>query len=136
MHHFQKLADEGLEHAYIHLYLRNSDGFDIRARMFSPFDGPLEDLATGSTNCALVTLLSHYNEEPNGHFSWHIAQGVKMGRPSLLETRTEKKDGAVVKVWIGGSARSSLKGLLRCSNIHPAVFIKDGLACLTPGFAC
>ena len=25
-----------------------------------------------------------------------------MGRPSVLDARTEKRDGAVVNVWIGG----------------------------------
>jgi len=27
-----------------------------------------------------------------------------MGRPSVLEARTEKRDGTVVNVWIGGES--------------------------------
>ena len=27
-----------------------------------------------------------------------------MGRPSVLEARTEKRDGEVVNVWIGGDS--------------------------------
>ena len=31
-----------------------------------------------------------------------IAQGVEMGRPSLLQARAEKKAGEVLSTWIGG----------------------------------
>lgn len=99
---FESLLAEGVEPPYVHVYVKTSDDFDIRARMFSPLDGILEDPATGSANCALVGLLSHYNEAASGSFSWRIAQGVEMGRPSVLDARTEKRDSAVVKVWIGG----------------------------------
>jgi trans-2,3-dihydro-3-hydroxyanthranilate isomerase len=99
---FEGLVAQGVESPDVHLYVKTSDGFDIRARMFSPMDGIPEDPATGSANCALVGLLSHYNEAANATFHWRIAQGVEMGRPSVLEARTEKKDGVVVNVWIGG----------------------------------
>jgi trans-2,3-dihydro-3-hydroxyanthranilate isomerase len=36
-------------------------------------------------------------------FSWRIAQGVEMGRPSTLIARTEKKAGVVTGTWIGGA---------------------------------
>jgi len=49
-------------------------------------------------------LLSHLDEAPDGAFAWRIAQGVEMGRPSVLEARTEKRDGAVVNVWVGGDS--------------------------------
>ena len=49
-------------------------------------------------------MLSHLDEAAGGAFSWRIAQGVEMGRPSVLEARTEKRDGAVVDVWIGGES--------------------------------
>jgi trans-2,3-dihydro-3-hydroxyanthranilate isomerase len=99
---FERLVAEGLEPPYIHLYVKSEDAFDIRARMFAPFDGPPEDPATGSANCALVALLSHLNRAPGDDFRWRIAQGVEMGRPSVLEARTEKRAGEVVSVWIGG----------------------------------
>ena len=67
-------------------------------------DGILEDPATGSANCALVALLSFYNNVPNGTFNWRIAQGVEMGRPSVLDARTEKKDGEVKACGSAGSA--------------------------------
>ena len=87
----------------IHLYTRTADEFDIRARMFAPLDGVPEDPATGSANCALVGLLSQYNEVSDGTFRWRIGQGVEMGRPSVLEARTEKRAGSVVSIRIGGA---------------------------------
>jgi trans-2,3-dihydro-3-hydroxyanthranilate isomerase len=99
---FESLAAEGIGPPFVHLYVRTADGFDIRTRMFAPLDGIIEDPATGSANCALAGLLSHLDEAPDGTFAWRIAQGVEMGRPSDLEARTEKRDGAVVNVWIGG----------------------------------
>lgn len=88
----------------IHLYVHSGDEFDIRARMFAPLDGVPEDPATGSANCALAGLLSFYNEKPDGGFYWRIAQGVEMGRPSVLEARAEKRGGAVEGIWIGGAS--------------------------------
>jgi trans-2,3-dihydro-3-hydroxyanthranilate isomerase len=88
----------------VHLYVKSGDEFDIRARMFAPFDGVPEDPATGSANCALAGLLSHYSPVANGSFQWRIAQGVEMGRPSVLYARAEKKDGVVVATRIGGTS--------------------------------
>lgn len=72
--------------------------------MFAPGDRVPEDPATGSANCALVSLLSQLDEAKDGAFAYRIAQGVEMGRPSVLEARTEKRDGVVSGVWIGGSS--------------------------------
>jgi trans-2,3-dihydro-3-hydroxyanthranilate isomerase len=109
---FEDLLGQGIDPAYVHLYVRDSDGFDVRARVFTPLDGPPEDPATGSANCALVALLSHNNGEPHGSFHWRIAQGVEMGRPSVLEARTVKRDGVVVNVWIGGECVLVSEGLI------------------------
>jgi trans-2,3-dihydro-3-hydroxyanthranilate isomerase len=57
-------------------------------------------------------LLSHIDEAAGGTFSWRIAQGVEMGRPSVLEARTEKRDGEVVNVWIGGESVMVSEGLI------------------------
>ena len=96
----------------IHLYVRSDDEFDIRARMFAPFDGVPEDPATGSANCALAGLLAHCDPAESGKFAWRIAQGVEMGRPSLLEARAEKMDGKVVSTWIGGSCVLVSEGVI------------------------
>ncbi len=99
---FERIADQGVM-PDIHLYVRSDDEFDIRARMFAPLDGVPEDPATGSANCALAGLLAHYHESTSGHFEWRIAQGVEMGRPSLLQARAEKTANKVLSTWIGGS---------------------------------
>ncbi len=88
----------------IHLYVRSKDEFDLRVRMFAPLDGVPEDPATGSANCALAGLLGFYDEKPDASFRWRIAQGVEMGRPSVLEARAEKRAGTVEGIWIGGAS--------------------------------
>ncbi len=88
----------------VHLYVRSGDEFDIRARMFAPLDGVPEDPATGSANCALAALLGHCDPRDDGDFGWRIAQGVEMGRPSILAARARKKGGTVVGAWIGGTS--------------------------------
>lgn len=88
----------------IHVYTRSEDtDCDIRARVFAPLMGVPEDPATGSANCALAGLLSHYAERSQGVFDWCIVQGVELGRPSLLEARAEKRAGVVTDTWIGGA---------------------------------
>jgi trans-2,3-dihydro-3-hydroxyanthranilate isomerase len=109
---FEGLAAEGIDPPFVHLYTRVSDDFDLRARMFAPLDGIPEDPATGSANCALAGLLSQIDPAADATFSWRIAQGVEMGRPSVLEARTEKRAGAVVNVWIGGDSVLVSEGFL------------------------
>jgi trans-2,3-dihydro-3-hydroxyanthranilate isomerase len=96
----------------IHLYTHSGDDFSMRARMFAPLDGVAEDPATGSANCALAALLTVKSPELSGSFAWRIAQGVEMGRPSVLEARTEKRDGSVVGTWIGGNAVLVSEGII------------------------
>ena len=88
----------------MHLYVRTGDDFDIRARMFAPFDGVPEDPATGSANCALAALLAGYDPAPTGSYRWRVAQGVEMGRPSVLEVSAEKRDGEVIEARVGGTS--------------------------------
>jgi trans-2,3-dihydro-3-hydroxyanthranilate isomerase len=96
----------------IHLYVRSGDEFDLRARMFAPMDGVPEDPATGSANCALAAFLSSLDATPAGEFQFRIAQGVEMGRPSVLEARAKKRDGVVVGAWIGGSCVAFAEGFI------------------------
>ncbi len=93
------LAEELVEFI-VHVYVRSEDDFDIRARVFVP---NFEDPATGAANCALAGLLAHHDPRPSGDFAWRIAQGVEMGRPSVLHTRATKQDGVVTATYVGGS---------------------------------
>jgi len=97
----------------IHLFVRGEDEFDVRARMFAPLDGVPEDPATGSANCALAGLLAHRESSPEGAFAWRIAQGVEMGRPSVLEARARKESGSVSGTWIGGRCALVADGEIR-----------------------
>jgi len=99
--------------ADIHLYVRSGDDFDLRARMFAPRDGVPEDPATGSANVALAAALAHFDAKRDGSYRWRIAQGVEMGRPSVLEARVEKKGGAVVEAKIGGTSVLVAEGMIQ-----------------------
>lgn len=90
----------------VHLHVRSEDEFDLRAWMFAPLAGVPEDPATGSAACALAGLLAHRAAETDGTavetMRWRIAQGVEMGRPSVLEARAERRDGAILTTAVGG----------------------------------
>jgi trans-2,3-dihydro-3-hydroxyanthranilate isomerase len=91
----------------VFVYVRNGAApgdFDVRARMFAPLDGVPEDPATGSASCALAGLLAKHDPRPSGEIRYRIAQGVEMGRPSVLEARVAKKDGEVGEIRIGGDS--------------------------------
>ncbi len=110
---FEPLLAMGLPTPYLLVYARTSDGFDIRQRMFAPTEGIPEDPATGSAACALAGLLGHLSAAANGAFSWRIAQGAEIGRPSVLEARAEKRDGEVINVWVGGESVLVSEGTIR-----------------------
>jgi trans-2,3-dihydro-3-hydroxyanthranilate isomerase len=79
--------------------------------MFSPLDGIVEDPATGSAAAATIALLAELRSESDSEISWRIEQGVEMGRPSLISGRTEKRNGAVTAVHIGGFAVQVMSGV-------------------------
>ena len=97
----------------IHLYVRDgAEGIDIRARMFAPLHGVAEDPATGSANVALVGLLASLRPEADLSLAVRIAQGVEMGRPSLLDASAEKRGGTVVETRIGGRCVAMMAGTI------------------------
>jgi len=96
----------------VHLYTRSGDEFDMQARMFAPFDGVPEDPRYWRANCALAGLLSHYEAATDGTTSWRIAQGMEMGRPSVLEASAEKRGGVVVVTRVGGASVLVSEGII------------------------
>jgi len=97
----------------LHLYVHTGhDGADIQARMFAPAHGIAEDSATGSANVALIGLLAALAPEPDLRLEKKIAQGVDMGRPSLLEASAEKQHGKVTATYIGGTCVAVMQGVL------------------------
>jgi trans-2,3-dihydro-3-hydroxyanthranilate isomerase len=88
------------------------DGLAIRARMFAPHHGIPEDPATGSANVALVGLLAKLRPDRELFMSKTIAQGVEMGRPSLLKAESEKTGGVVTATYLGGNCVQVMSGTI------------------------
>jgi trans-2,3-dihydro-3-hydroxyanthranilate isomerase len=89
----------------LHLYAREGD--KVRARMFAPNSGTVEDPATGSANATLAALLLSLSDAAEGR--WDIIQGVEMGRPSRLKAAARRTaDG--VRATIGGGCVRVFRG--------------------------
>jgi trans-2,3-dihydro-3-hydroxyanthranilate isomerase len=88
------------------------DGFDLQVRMFAPLYGVPEDPATGSGNVALAGLLASLRSEADLALNLRIAQGVDMGRPSLLEASAEKRGSKIVEMAIVGRCVPMMRGTL------------------------
>jgi trans-2,3-dihydro-3-hydroxyanthranilate isomerase len=94
------------------LYLYAQDGqaagaTRLRARMFSPLSGTVEDAATGSAATPLAALLLSLT--PDSERRYDITQGVEMGRPSLLACSARRaSDG--IRASVGGGCVAVLKG--------------------------
>ncbi len=76
----------------------------LRARMFGPGVGVVEDPATGSAAAALGGLLAGLDAGRDATRAWRIRQGVEMGRPSRLDVRADTRAGEVVAVRVAGRA--------------------------------
>jgi trans-2,3-dihydro-3-hydroxyanthranilate isomerase len=107
--HPPQMASVGLEFVFAEVRDR---GVLEKARLFGPFDGVMEDPATGSANCALGALLAGYDAKRDGTIGYRIAQGVEMGRPSALFAEADKKAGNVVAARIGGDSVMVSEGQL------------------------
>jgi trans-2,3-dihydro-3-hydroxyanthranilate isomerase len=91
----------------IYLYCRELDerdgAVDFTARMFAPFDNLPEDPATGSATAATCALLASLEGEASRRFE--VAQGIDMGRPSLIAIEVTPEavliEGACIPVMSG-----------------------------------
>jgi trans-2,3-dihydro-3-hydroxyanthranilate isomerase len=89
------------------IYFYARDGARLRARMFAPLGGTFEDPATGSAATPLAALLLSLAGGVEAHYD--IAQGVEMGRPSLLRTSARRTaDG--IRASVGGACVPVLRG--------------------------
>jgi trans-2,3-dihydro-3-hydroxyanthranilate isomerase len=107
----REISQQPVTSVLIYTQVSESD-LDIRARMFAPHHGIPEDPATGSANVALIGLLAHLRAERDLRLTKTIAQGVEMGRPSLLHAEAEKKDGVVTATYIGGRCVPVMSGTI------------------------
>jgi trans-2,3-dihydro-3-hydroxyanthranilate isomerase len=95
------------------LYVRrDGDATQLRARMFAPLGGVLEDPATGSACAALGALLTSMAPGENVDLHYEIEQGVEMGRPSLLIASGRKTAEGPVEATVAGSCVAAARGTL------------------------
>jgi trans-2,3-dihydro-3-hydroxyanthranilate isomerase len=97
----------------IYAYCRAEEPYELHARMFSPLDGIAEDPATGSAAAATIALLAELRSERDSEIAWRITQGVEMDRPSLIQGRTQKREGIGIAVHVGGFAVQVMAGCYR-----------------------
>jgi trans-2,3-dihydro-3-hydroxyanthranilate isomerase len=89
------------------LYLYSVGPAGVRARMFAPVSGTVEDAATGSAATPLAGLLLELSGADRG--AWDVTQGVEMGRPSLLRT-TAWRAPEGIRATVGGACVPMLRG--------------------------
>ncbi len=95
------------------LYVRiDGDATRLRARMFAPLGGVLEDPATGSACATLAALLTSLAPGVNVALSYEIEQGVEMGRPSLLIATARKTGEGPVEATVAGGCVLTGRGTL------------------------
>jgi trans-2,3-dihydro-3-hydroxyanthranilate isomerase len=96
--------------AYVRMDEGSGNGVDIRARMYAPVHGVMEDPATGSANAGLANILASLSEERDATLEWNVAQGIEMRRPSRLHVTAERRQGEVVEVRVAGNAVVACRG--------------------------
>jgi len=108
---FRRAAAEftalGPDRLPVYLYARDGGGARLRARMFSPLSGTVEDPATGSAATPLAALLLSLSGGADGRYE--IEQGVEMGRPSLLRVAA-RRAAEGIRATVGGGCVPVLRG--------------------------
>ena len=89
----------------LYLYVRQGDR--LRARMFSPLAGTIEDPATGSAASALAALILGLSGSSERHFD--MLQGQEMGRPSQLFLSAVRTENGI-RASVGGRCVPMLRG--------------------------
>ena len=81
------------------------DGATVYSRMFAPGLGVSEDPATGIASGPLGSYLVHHGVVPPAAAGTiRSAQGVKMGRPSVVHIAIAVDGAAITKVQVGGES--------------------------------
>jgi trans-2,3-dihydro-3-hydroxyanthranilate isomerase len=84
----------------------------MRARVFVPGQGIIEDPATGSAVAALGGYLGMREGAASGNFAYVVEQGFEIKRPSVLELEVDKSGGEISAVRVGGSAVMVSEGMM------------------------
>ena len=94
----------GVEGFFLYTRDTGEPGIDFRARMYAPAHGIPEDPATGSANACLAGLLASLDPTADGTLTWRVAQGVEMGRPSVIDLAVDKTGGTISAIRVAGGA--------------------------------
>ncbi len=108
----QILANSWASSLYVFCFDPEKKGSDIRARMFAPGLGVTEDPATGSAAAAFGGYLGIRDTSSSEILKWRIEQGFEMGRPSFIEVKTEKIQGEINKICVGGASVLVSQGIM------------------------
>ena len=82
----------------------------LRARVFCPLMGIIEDPATGSACGALAGFLLSVANSDKMELNISITQGVEMGRESKIQSRAIKHSNEAITVYIGGNCIEVFSG--------------------------
>jgi trans-2,3-dihydro-3-hydroxyanthranilate isomerase len=97
----------------LHLYVRvEGDATRLRARMFAPLSGVLEDPATGSANATLAALLTSLAPGEDVDLLYAVEQGIEMGRPSEMIASARKTPEGPVSASVAGDCVPVMRGTL------------------------
>jgi trans-2,3-dihydro-3-hydroxyanthranilate isomerase len=109
------LGEDGPAPVYMFVVSR-ADNVTVRARMFAPGFGVIEDPATGGAAAPLGGYLATYGLLPQkAGTDFVIEQGIEMGRPSRIYVEVQRRsDGAVEHVRIGGLTQIIGEGEMFC----------------------
>jgi trans-2,3-dihydro-3-hydroxyanthranilate isomerase len=102
----------GLDGVFI--YTRTGDqsdnGIDVRARMFAPVHGVMEDAASGSASAGLANILAAVHGAPDATLKLNVSQGVEMGRPSRMQVTARRNGDEVAEIRVSGGALLVCRG--------------------------
>ena len=87
-------------------------GSQLRARMYAPEFGIMEDPATGGAAAAFGGYLAASEGSVDGTHRWVVEQGFEMGRPSILYVEADTRAGNVTAIRVGGTAVRMSEGTL------------------------
>lgn len=106
------LAQAPTNSLFVFCFAPESPHSRLYARMFAPGLGVTEDPATGSAVAALAGYLGEIDEVSDGVREWAIAQGVEMGRASLLQLKFKKSNRKITEVSVGGATVIVCRGTM------------------------
>ncbi|MBT5812106.1 MAG: PhzF family phenazine biosynthesis protein [Rhodospirillaceae bacterium] len=105
--------DNAVGRLSIFVYARKDEGVEqLRARMFSPLGGTVEDPATGSASAALGAFLMSLDPRADATAAIQIEQGVEMGRRSEIDVTVCKAQGNIDGVTVSGRCVPVMRGVI------------------------